>query len=332
MTTQLQTSSTSLAPGLRLRAAQWSDLEAVAQLIVDVCTASGDASIALSLEEVRNEWKAEGFDPRHNAWVVESADGRIVGFEEFLNRQAHAVFIGDGYVHPDFTKRGIGTALLQVLDRRARQEMELAEADLRVFIRNYMIMGDTSGREIHEAQGYRPVRFSWRMEISLLDVPPAPSWPEGIVLRPFSLQEHNEKVFEADAEAFRDHWGITPWTFSTWEQRMTQGEDFDPALWFIAWDGDQIAGYSLCRVKNGLGWVGELGVRRPWRKRGLGMALLLHSFGELYKRGLQTIALVVDASNPSGATRLYQKAGMHMASEYVVYEKEYRSGREIEEE
>jgi mycothiol synthase len=331
MATQLQANNTSLAPGLHLRAAQWSDLEAVAQLIVDVCTADGDATVALSLEELRSEWQREGFDPARNAWVVETADGRIIGFEEFLDRHAHAVFIGDGYVHPDFTGRGIGSALLQVLDRRARQEMDLAEPDLRVFIRNYMAAGDTVAREIHGAQGYKPVRFSWRMEISLPEAPTVPGWPEGITLRPFRLEEHNQKVFEADAEAFSDHWGITPWTFGDWQIRMTGSEDFDPALWFIAWDGGEIAGYSLCRVKNGLGWVGELGVRRPWRKRGLGMALLLHSFGELYQRGLPTIALLVDASNPTGATRLYQKAGMHAASEFVVYEKEYRSGREIEE-
>ena len=82
----------------------------------------------------------------------------------------------------------------------------------------------------------------------------------------------------------------------------------------------------------GIGWIRTLGVRRAWRKRGLGEALLLHSFGEFYKRGTKTIGLGVDAENPTGATRLYQKAGMHVASEYVTYEKELRSGRDMDEE
>jgi ribosomal protein S18 acetylase RimI-like enzyme len=81
----------------------------------------------------------------------------------------------------------------------------------------------------------------------------------------------------------------------------------------------------------GIGWVGTLGVRRPWRKKGLGLALLLHSFGEFHKRGMKTIGLIVDAANPTGATHLYQKAGMHIASEFVIYEKELRPGREPEE-
>ncbi|MCK7537747.1 MAG: GNAT family N-acetyltransferase [Marinilabiliales bacterium] len=104
------------------------------------------------------------------------------------------------------------------------------------------------------------------------------------------------------------------------------------SLWFIAWDGDQIAGYSLCRFRMGIGWVGTLGVRRAWRKRGLGEALLLHSFAEFYKRDMKVIGLGVDAANPTGATRLYQKAGMKIAAEYVIYEKELRPGRDPEEQ
>lgn len=332
MTTKLQAHNTSLAPGLRLRAAQWSDLEAVTRLILDVCSADGDPTVAVTAGELRNEWESEDFRLEHDSWIVETEDGRLVGYEEFNNRHSHAVFNGDGYVHPEFIGRGIGTALLRTMDKRALQEMELAEPGLRIYIRNGMSTGDTVARAMHETEGYKPIRFSWRMEISLPEAPPAPAWPEGIVLRPFELKEHNEKVFEAHEEAFSDHWGHTPHTFSQWQQRMTGGEAFDPSLWFIAWDGDRVAGYSLCRSHMGNGRVGTLGVRRPWRKRGLGMALLLHSFGELYQRGYHTIDLGVDASNPTGATRLYQKAGMHVASEYVIYEKEYRAGREIAEE
>jgi len=138
-------------------------------------------------------------------------------------------------------------------------------------------------------------------------------------------------VFEAHEEAFSDHWGHTPGTYEKWQLHMTNHEDFDPSLWHIAWDGDQIAGYSLCRYRMGIGWVGTLGVRRAWRKRGLGEALLLHSFGEFHKRGKDVIGLGVDAANPTGATRLYQKAGMKVAAEYVIYEKELRAGREMED-
>ncbi len=320
-----------LDPSLILRPAAWTDLEGVTQLILDVCTADGDPTIAVSSEELAREWKNEDFHLETDAWIVEAPNGQIVGYEEFSNRHVHAVLGGDGYVHPDFMGRGVGTAMLRVLDERAREEMKLAEPDLRVYIRNGMSIGDTVSREMHEAEGYQPIRFSWHMQIELDGASPAPVWPEGVELRPFDKAEHDRIVFEAHEEAFSDHWGHTPGSFADWQTRFGH-EDFDPSLWFIAWDGDQIAGYSLCRYRMGIGWVGSLGVRRPWRKHGLGMALLLHSFSEFHKRGMNTIGLGVDASNPTGATRLYQKAGMQITAEYVIYEKEYRPGRDIEEE
>jgi ribosomal protein S18 acetylase RimI-like enzyme len=199
-------------------------------------------------------------------------------------------------------------------------------------MRNGMAMSDKAAHKLHENEGYKPIRYSWRMEITLDASPSTPVWPAGIELRPFILSEHNQTVFEAHEEAFRDHWGYTPGTFERWQHHLTSREEFDPSLWFIAWDGGQVAGYSLCRYRMGIGWVGTLGVRRAWRKRGLGLALLNHSFGEFHRRGQPVIGLGVDAANPTGATRLYQKAGMHVANEYVIYEKEFRPGRESVEQ
>lgn len=332
MDTQIKTTETILAPGLTLRPASWADLEPVRQLILDVCTADGDATVAVTSEELAREWKSPDFELEKNAWIVETAEGRVVGYEEFNNRHAHASLMGDGYVHPEFKGLGIGTALLRALEARAREEMKLVEPDLRVFIRNGMMAGDAVSCQMHETEGYRPIRFSWHMEIKLEEAPRPPAWPAGIELRPFEMLRDDHAVFEAHEEAFSDHWGHTPGTYEHWQHHMSGREDFDPTLWFIARDGDQIAGYCLCRYRMGAGWVGTLGVRRAWRKRGLGEALLLHSFGEFYRRGMKTIGLGVDAANPTGATRLYKKAGMYVAAEYVIYEKELRPGRDVEEE
>jgi mycothiol synthase len=319
-----------LVTNLELRPAQWADLEPVAQLILDVCANDGDAIFAISPDALRTDWETPGFTLETDAWVVKTSEGRVVGYEDFVNKYAHASLQGDGYVHPDFMGQGIGTALLRALEERARQEMELAAPEHRVYIRNGMSIGDKVSREMHEAEGYNPIRFFWRMEITLETAPPAPVWPEGIELRPFDLDAHTYLVYHADEEAFLDHWGHTPHSFDKWKHRTIESKEFDPSLWFIAWDGDQIAGFALDRYRNGHGWVGSLGVRRPWRKRGLGLSLLHHSFEEFYKRGTPVISLGVDAANPTGATRLYQKAGMHVAAEYVSYEKELRPGLEPE--
>ncbi|MEK6222189.1 MAG: GNAT family N-acetyltransferase, partial [Chloroflexota bacterium] len=106
-----------------------------------------------------------------------------------------------------------------------------------------------------------------------------------------------------------------------------------PDLWFLAMDGDEIAGVSLCRkwsieVKEN-GYVGTFGVRKPWRKQGLGQALLQHSFQLFHQRDYRKVALHVDASSLTGAVRLYEKSGMHVFRQYDRYELERRPGIEL---
>ena len=114
---------------------------------------------------------------------------------------------------------------------------------------------------------------------------------------------------------------------------MTEYEGFDPSLWWLAFEGDQLAGICLCRPQSyddpNMGYVSILGVRRPWRTHGLGLAFLHHSFGEFYRRGKRKVSLGVDAENLTGALRLYEKAGMHVHLQFDTFEKEIRPGREI---
>ncbi len=330
MNTQVQRNEL-LDSTLTLRSARWSDLDAVAQLIYDVCAADGDAVVAVTPEELKHEWETPGFELEGDAFLVETSNGRIVGYEEFFNEHEHARLRTDGYVHPEFRGRGIGTTLMRTVERRAREEVALAEPGVRVALQSLIDNRDPAGHELHRSEGYQPVRYHWRMEIVLDGPPPDPQFPEGLELRPFLKGEHDVQVWQAQNEAWRDHWGSHDVALDEWKRSRFEDPEFDPSLWQIAWDGDEVAGFSLNRYRMGIGWIRTLGVRRPWRKRGLGEALLLQSFGEFYRRGTNTIGLGVDAQNPTGATRLYLKAGMHAASEYVTYEKELRAGREVDE-
>jgi mycothiol synthase len=331
MNTNDSTHEIILDPSLSLRAVRWSDLEGVAQLIYDACAADGDTTVAITPDELRHEWQTPEFELERDAFLVETLDGRIVGFEEFSNEHAHAILHTDGYVHPNFKGRSIGTTLLRAVEKRARAELAHAEPDVRVSLRSMIDNRDPDSHDLHRNEGYQPLRYHWRMEIVLDGPPSEPRFPPGIELRPFVKGEHDVPVWQAQNEAWRDHWGSHDETFEEWQYSKFNDPEFDPSLWVIAWDGQEVAGFSLNRYRMGIGWIRTLGVRRPWRKRGLGEAMLLHSFGEFYKRGTTTIGLGVDAQNPTGATRLYQKVGMYAASEYVTYEKELRPGREPEE-
>jgi mycothiol synthase len=334
MTTNLSIDNLFLEAGLRLRSADWNDAEAIAQVVHAACAADGDAILATSAQDLMHGWQDPDFNLNRDAFVVETREGRIVGYADVSNSYEHAILNMDGNAHPAYKRLGIGTTLLRAVERRAREMLGLTQPDVRVVIKTTLNRNDRDGDRLHQNEGYQPIRYHWRMEIELDGPPAKPIFPTGIELRPFVKGEHDVAVWQAQNEAFRDHPDSHDWTLEEWRRNRVDEPEFDPSLWALAWDGDAnaIAGFALNRYRGGIGWIRMLGVRRPWRKRGLGEALLLHSFGEFYGRGMKTIGLGVNAHNPTGATRLYQKVGMHAASEHVTYEKELRPGHENDQD
>jgi len=158
--------------------------------------------------------------------------------------------------------------------------------------------------------------------------PPSPVVPAGVSVRTFAPGLDDRAAWQADTEAFRDHWGHHDYSFEKWEHYALKDERLDPSLFFLACDGDEIAGLTLGRLgmpeDPEMVWVDDMAVRRPWRRRGIALALLRTLFGECYRRGVRRIGLDVDAQNYTGAVQLYEKAGMHVYREAVGYEKRIR--------
>jgi len=262
------------------------------------------------------QWFA--FDAAHRRAVV-LPDGRFAGFGAAVDAtEDHSIIWIRTVVHPQLGSEAIGEDLFAVLDERAR---ELGRPGTKIHAS--CATPDTQMAAIYQRAGYGLVRHFFRMVAPLDDPPAAPVWPDGVELRALDPDRDMEAVHRADEEAFEDHWGSAPISFEAWRQIVVE-PDWDPSLWFVAWDGDQIAGFSLCHAQSqgdpDLGWVEVLAVRRPWRRRGLALALLLHSFAELRARGRPRVGLGVDADNLTGAVRLYERAGMSPTQQSDVYE------------
>jgi len=306
------------------------DAEAVFALITaNDMALYGEADPTYTIDDLRRGWLSSDHDMTRDNWVVLKPEGDIVGSAAVRPYQ-HARLYTSPMVLPAYAETGIFRYLLELAEERGRQHIALAPLDVRVTLNSGISSVDTRGQQSLERAGFIPVRSFWDMEITMTEPPPAPQWPAGITVRSFVSGQDAHVTFEALDEAFMDHWGHIPGDFEWWKRRLESFTDFDPSLWFLACEGDKIAAISLCEMKDrGTGWVDDLAVRRPWRRKGLGMALLCHSFGEFYRRGIYTVSLGVDAQNLTGATRLYERAGMHMVRQYNTYEKELRSGREL---
>jgi ribosomal protein S18 acetylase RimI-like enzyme len=116
-----------------------------------------------------------------------------------------------------------------------------------------------------------------------------------------------------------DHFQQSEEPFDAWRARLLGHADFDPDLWLIAWADDEAAGALIAYDHGDLGWVKGLGVRRPWRRRGLGTALLAHALTEFHERGQSRVDLGVDAEGATRPLRLYERAGMQATSAYELY-------------
>lgn len=301
---------------IEVRAPQREEAGAIAALLNEHSQALFGVDAA-TVDEIAHWFDIPTIDPARDMRVAVD-DGLLVAYAD----------VGDG--GPQRTRYWIdlrlrpgavdevGHALLDAMERRAAET-----AAPGALLRGFQAAADEAAGRVYEGRGYRLFRHSLRMEISLAQEPPAPVWPDGITVRTGRPSEL-ARIHQAVDEAFSDHWEHEPQSLEDWEHWF-HGPNQDPSLWFLAEDAGEIAGACLCRPhesgEHDAGYVMSLGVRRPWRRRGLALALLRHAFGEFRRRGQARVCLGVDAENTTGAVRLYERAGMRVARQHNLYEK-----------
>lgn len=264
---------------------------------------------------VLRELTAPSADPERNARLAVAPTGEIVG-------AAMLDEIGEGSGKFWLDLRATTTSAAEVLlDWGEARCRERASAPARLFAGSWSA-GDALISALR-ARGFNAVRYSLRMAIDLSTEIVPPVWPEGIVVRT-RMAGDERLVYETHMETFADSWEHEPADYADWSHWHLDGDRYDPSLSFLAFDEERLAAIALCReddVLTSTGWVVILGVRRPWRKRGLGAALLRHAFAEFAARGCTRVVLGVDGTSLTGAERLYERVGMTVADRFEIYEK-----------
>ena len=312
-----------------------------AQAVVDLLNARSQrlfGSDECRLNEMLIDWTSPGLNLEEMTRVVEDRDGNIIGYIELWDiNEPYVTKYAWGALHPDAWDDDLYLKMLAWVEDYARTRIALTPEGARVVISQGTETEDIDRKKAMEAYGYQLTRNFYRMVIELDQAPPEPIIPDGLTIVPIDLETELRDTLVAMDEGFADHWGHVERpiedVLEQWRHHLEQDEDFDPSIWYLAKDGDQIAG--ICRCSNkitedpDMGWVNQLCVRKPWRRRGLGMALLQTAFKEFYRRGKKRVGLGVDASSLTNATRLYTKAGMHVTRQYDTYHLEIRSGEDL---
>ena len=326
-----------LPAGFTVRPANMDDLETAVSLM----NASSQNQVGRAehtLEDTKLEWTQDKFNLETNTLLIFFPEGEMAGYIEIWD--INAVPVNPwvwARVHPDYEGLGIGTYLLAWAEERLQQVFERVPANARVVMRCGSVSTHEPTKQLLQDYGMVPIRYFWTMRIDMEEPLTTPQLPDGIVIKTFAEVDDLTAVVRAVDEAFQDHWGYVAQplaeTVKDWQSWLAKDEKFDPTLWFLAMDKNEIAGISLCRPDAyndpTWGWIDQLAVRRNWRRQGIALALLHHSFAEFHKRGRKSVGLGVDASSLTGATYLYEKAGMHVYRQYQNFEKELRAGRDI---
>jgi mycothiol synthase len=285
-----------------------------------------------SLEEITHDYQhLHNCDPYHDMLFVE-VNGKVVGYSRVWWTQTEdgkRIYSSFAFLQPEWRHKGIRRAMLRHNERRLREIAEGHAQDGERWLASWCSEGEEHWESLLIDVGYRAVRHAFEMVRPDLENIPDLPLPEGLEVRPAQTEQYRT-TFDAAKEAFRDSWEYSDdwWNdeeFESWQQEPT----FQPELWQVAWDGDQVAGMVLNFIRHDeneeyrrqRGYTETICVRRPWRRRGLARALIARSFKVLKEQGMTEAALGVDTENQNGALRLYESMGFRPVKRDSVYRK-----------
>lgn len=317
-------------PEYTWRPARREDAPAIHQMriVADKADHGGGAG---TLQDVEQLFEDEWVNPEIDTLLAMTPEGQVAALTiVFLNphpEEEARAFIWDE-VHPAQRGRGLEAFALEWGEARGRQRLQAVPADLPRVLRSGSPDHLPHRIALLEGHGFAPIRYFFRMRRDLSQPIPDGHLPDGLTLCTFS-PELSDALHDAFNESFSDHWSFEPVTAEDWRIFFMERETFRPDLTFIVMDGGEVAGYSLNRVdpeenaRQGIneGWIGQLGTRRAWRKRGIATALLCQSMRAFKTGGLDYAALGVDAENPTGALAIYERVGFAPVKRFIAFAK-----------
>lgn len=306
--------------GFTVRPPSPEDAQAVTNLVV-ACDIDEFGQPGFGLEDVLAMWRRKKFNLQTDAWMIFAPDGAPAAYSDMHDAGGLVRLNNNSCVHPTYKNCGIEDCILQNAEAWARAHI----TDRKILIRHVVNADNPAKMDRMVRWGYRAVRNAWIMEIVLDHPQPEPVVPHGIILRSFERGRDEHAVWACIQESFRDLWQHQDVPYDEWASFVLKHAAFDPELSYIAIDRNEVAGATITLNDELGGWIQQVGVRRPWRNRGIGLALLHQVFGELYKRGVPHAGLEVDAENPSGALGLYERAGMRVKEHFTEFRKELDS-------
>lgn len=266
----------------------------------------------ISREILHAQW--ESLELAQHTWLAFAPDGNLAGYAALMPDPPDS-FDVSLYLAEGWQQASLGAFLLGLAEQNAKPALP-------IYTRVSTV--NLAGMQIFREAGYVS-RLSFLVMKRTLETAPEPArWMPGLTVRTFAPGKDARAVYQVDEEASVDKGYHAPMSFEQWAKRMNlNAPEFDPGLWFLACHGDEICGVALnfYAAESRTAWIDHLSVLRQWRNQGIGKALLLYSFAEFQRRGIEQVCLSVDSKSLTNAPRLYARVGMKTVLEYHIFRK-----------
>lgn len=266
------------------------------------------------LEDVEHDWRQ--IDLERDAWLASSPDNSLCGYAAALPGPPGALRV-DLYTSPHLLTAPLPALLLDCChDRTAAISKRASGPDVDRTL-TYLLHLNEHYRDLFIDTGYEIHRMIYQLNVALTKKPDRPKWPAGLTLRTFTTDVDAYPTYELVQEAFDRPGRIRP-SFEQWKQHMIRSEIYEPELWQLAFDGEDMVGACLAFDYPAEGWVRQLAVSEKWRRRGLGSALLKNAFVVFHQRRKPQVGLTTESDNPD-ALEFYERNGMTVKRQYDEY-------------
>jgi ribosomal protein S18 acetylase RimI-like enzyme len=316
--------------GLRFRYFQGESDFANILAVFNACKDVDGVDYTMTIENISHHYEhLERSDPFTDLIFVE-IDNKVIGYGRvgwYPEDAGDRIYYGLGWVIPAWRRKGIGTAILKFIEHRSREIAADHPKDNKKYYQNDHNDQRADVAQMLKKNGYKEVRWGYEMVRPIAEPLPEVSLPKGLEVRPVPKNRYRD-LFNADNEAFRDHWGHVEATEEDYQRFLSQ-PTFNPSLWKVAWDQDQVAGMVLNHVneeenreyQRKRGHTEDISVRYPYRRQGLASYLLVSSIKMFQEMGMEETALAVDTQNEHHALSLYEGVGYRVDKKDTVYRK-----------
>jgi len=250
-----------------------------------------------TVDDLKNSIDDDNCSPSTDILIVES-NNHVIGYSKlgwWTESDGTWLYLHIGYLLPEWRGKGIGTGMLTWSENRIKEIAHGHDAKGKGVYGSNATTTEKEKTKLLLNHGYKKVFSMVEMGFDNFGNLQDMELAEGFVLKPASI-DLLRRLYEINDEVYSERNWTQPSSEEDFQELLNNPHN-DPSLWYVAYYGDDIAGFVMSEIVNGRGIITEVSVREQYRRKGLASALLIKNLLELKKKGVSIVRLHTNGEN-----------------------------------